>query len=347
MPRAAAAAAVAIVIAASVCAHAAASFADYEDCSSCLAAGHGWCPIRRRCGGFANRQCSGTETDVVKPTLAAVGSAADFDAAVFDDSRTVFVVLHGAGDGGLEELEAAARGVAKELKNAPSVGFVSVACADVPSACLLAPRGGASTATLVAAQRVPFVDDGAGSGGDAGFGAGDDLRLTAGSDEGGFGSQAAANAKPVLRFSGDVTDAAAVQAWMLATHDAARVRLPEMDALAVRFMAAYVEAGMKDSDAVDEVMREARVVAMGSEEAAATTMREVDVSEGGETSRAEGRPTRAAVAAMYTATMRDVLAKGPSSLARAVNARRSSGAQLPAFEAARLEVLEVFVAELF
>eukprot|EP00499_Haloplacidia_sp_CaronLabIsolate_P007005 CAMPEP_0196779682 /NCGR_PEP_ID=MMETSP1104-20130614/6526_1 /TAXON_ID=33652 /ORGANISM="Cafeteria sp., Strain Caron Lab Isolate" /LENGTH=366 /DNA_ID=CAMNT_0042149865 /DNA_START=1 /DNA_END=1101 /DNA_ORIENTATION=- len=40
-----------------------AEFAKYKDCQACTGAGWGWCPIRRRCGGFANKNCRGDETD--------------------------------------------------------------------------------------------------------------------------------------------------------------------------------------------------------------------------------------------------------------------------------------------
>ena len=32
-------------------------FAKLRDCSSCVGAGYGWCPMQRKCGGFANREC--------------------------------------------------------------------------------------------------------------------------------------------------------------------------------------------------------------------------------------------------------------------------------------------------
>jgi len=32
-------------------------FAKLRDCASCTAAGYGWCPNLRKCGGFANKQC--------------------------------------------------------------------------------------------------------------------------------------------------------------------------------------------------------------------------------------------------------------------------------------------------
>lgn len=32
-------------------------FAKLRDCSSCTAAGYGWCPNLRKCGGFANKKC--------------------------------------------------------------------------------------------------------------------------------------------------------------------------------------------------------------------------------------------------------------------------------------------------
>jgi thiol-disulfide isomerase/thioredoxin len=33
-------------------------FAQWTDCESCVSAGHGWCPIKKICGGFANRECN-------------------------------------------------------------------------------------------------------------------------------------------------------------------------------------------------------------------------------------------------------------------------------------------------
>lgn len=36
-----------------------ATFKRYTTCSSCVAAGHGWCPLQRKCGGFANKECGG------------------------------------------------------------------------------------------------------------------------------------------------------------------------------------------------------------------------------------------------------------------------------------------------
>ena len=42
------------------------NFKQWKDCKSCTDAGYGWCPIRRMCGGFANRNCRGDHTDKVK-----------------------------------------------------------------------------------------------------------------------------------------------------------------------------------------------------------------------------------------------------------------------------------------
>ena len=41
-------------------------FKQWKECTPCLAAGYGWCPIRRMCGGFANRKCTGDERDFSK-----------------------------------------------------------------------------------------------------------------------------------------------------------------------------------------------------------------------------------------------------------------------------------------
>jgi len=34
-----------------------ATFKALKTCSECTAAGYGWCPVRRMCGGFANKEC--------------------------------------------------------------------------------------------------------------------------------------------------------------------------------------------------------------------------------------------------------------------------------------------------
>jgi len=34
-----------------------ATFARFHSCKSCITAGYGWCPVRRKCGGFANTNC--------------------------------------------------------------------------------------------------------------------------------------------------------------------------------------------------------------------------------------------------------------------------------------------------
>jgi protein disulfide-isomerase A1 len=39
-------------------------FSKYKTCQDCTADGWGWCPIRRMCGGFANKKCSGSVTDL-------------------------------------------------------------------------------------------------------------------------------------------------------------------------------------------------------------------------------------------------------------------------------------------
>ena len=43
-------------------------FAKLRDCSSCVGAGYGWCPMQRKCGGFANRECG------LGPNYVAAGS---------------------------------------------------------------------------------------------------------------------------------------------------------------------------------------------------------------------------------------------------------------------------------
>ena len=34
-----------------------ATFAKFKSCTSCIGAGYGWCPMQRKCGGFANKEC--------------------------------------------------------------------------------------------------------------------------------------------------------------------------------------------------------------------------------------------------------------------------------------------------
>ena len=38
-------------------------------CKICLKHGYGWCPIRRKCGGFLNRKCRGDHTDKALPAV--------------------------------------------------------------------------------------------------------------------------------------------------------------------------------------------------------------------------------------------------------------------------------------
>ena len=33
------------------------TYAKLRTCGACIGAGYGWCPNRRKCGGFANREC--------------------------------------------------------------------------------------------------------------------------------------------------------------------------------------------------------------------------------------------------------------------------------------------------
>lgn len=39
------------------------SFKDHHNCAECTGAGWGWCSRVRKCGGFANKVCSGGITD--------------------------------------------------------------------------------------------------------------------------------------------------------------------------------------------------------------------------------------------------------------------------------------------
>ena len=33
------------------------TFAKLTSCTACTGAGYGWCPLQRKCGGFANKEC--------------------------------------------------------------------------------------------------------------------------------------------------------------------------------------------------------------------------------------------------------------------------------------------------
>ena len=35
----------------------ASTFAKLKTCGDCIGAGYGWCPMQRKCGGFANKEC--------------------------------------------------------------------------------------------------------------------------------------------------------------------------------------------------------------------------------------------------------------------------------------------------
>lgn len=288
-------------------------------------------------------------TDTVKPTLEEVASAAEFNAQVFAPHATVYVALHrGAAAEELLPVELAARALSRSLRGLQSAKFVSVACSDVPSACLLAPRDGDSSVMLVAAQRIPFVE---GSGADATdfFSEGGNRPALAGADDGGFVTAARDDApeKPIVGYTGDAGDTDAVLQWMTSVHHDARVRVEELEVLAKRFMGALAANGFQPNDEVGALVAEAKQVA------AAASNGSDGVAEVAADSGTVGwadpskRPSKGVIAAMYTEAMERMLEHGPSGLARDVNDRKGAGAALPPVEAARLEVLEVFVEELF
>ena len=49
-----------------ICVTNAINFKQWKNCKACTGAGYGWCPIRRMCGGFANKNCRGDHTDNAK-----------------------------------------------------------------------------------------------------------------------------------------------------------------------------------------------------------------------------------------------------------------------------------------
>ena len=51
----------------------ASQFKKLKSCKACTGAGWGWCPIKRMCGGFANKQCSGGENDHSPDSLVGAG----------------------------------------------------------------------------------------------------------------------------------------------------------------------------------------------------------------------------------------------------------------------------------
>ncbi|KNC52164.1 protein disulfide-isomerase tigA [Thecamonas trahens ATCC 50062] len=90
-------------------------FSQWTDCKACVAAGYGWCPIKRICGGFANKQCGEGEAYKAFPKGGAGGASAGgngnaaaavddgdvkvltdatFDAVVNDPGKAVFVEFY-------------------------------------------------------------------------------------------------------------------------------------------------------------------------------------------------------------------------------------------------------------
>jgi hypothetical protein len=67
------------------------TFKELKTCKDCLAAGYGWCPIRRMCGGFANQQCSGDSrdfrSDYTPPKMASIELGVSSDATFEDDDE--------------------------------------------------------------------------------------------------------------------------------------------------------------------------------------------------------------------------------------------------------------------
>ena len=75
---------------------------DITDCTTCIEHGYGWCPRRRRCGYFRNKQCSGMSTDYANEVLTQELTYENYEKALYDPRRTSFVFFHSELDKGAE-----------------------------------------------------------------------------------------------------------------------------------------------------------------------------------------------------------------------------------------------------
>ena len=102
----------------------------YRNCSDCIQAGRGWCPIRRKCGGFSNRVCRNDETDFAKPIVKVADS--NLPEAVETAQKHIAVLFHqGAEEKIMEEWE----NVAVNLEDERELKHVALDCSQYKETC--------------------------------------------------------------------------------------------------------------------------------------------------------------------------------------------------------------------
>jgi len=351
-------------------------FYRYKNCAACTAEGYGWCPIRRKCGGFANRVCSGTETDSEVPLVQPLEGRAAFEATAWQPGVTSFVLFHDPADEAHAAVAAAFEEASGRLHRAPStvktvVAFGSLDCAEHAAACVgHYPGHGEAKGLpgLTSFRRVPYAAsslasphrDGAGEEGLEGYA----------SNEAGTGSHdKAVQAYGEADAEGDMADADALHGWMQQELAASRANVEELDRLADRFMEAFAAGGMAECEESRTVLEEARKhveadaaarararAAIGMESMALdvdAVGNAISAGVGGESVEGGGARMREVPAHMraddvgniYLWAMQQVHAHGTPFLSNEVNRARSSA--LKPRGVAKLEVLERFVKALF
>ena len=144
-------------------------FAQYRTCTSCVGAGYGWCPMQRKCGGFANKECGAGERYVAEGAPAESGRSGLWEskasreasaeaekpaeAAVEGASRPASgQILHAGPPSPSEDAE----GREKEEDKEPAIQRVAVDAAAAPKVVPL-PRM-LSRGELVGLERAQLVD---------------------------------------------------------------------------------------------------------------------------------------------------------------------------------------------
>uniref|UniRef100_A0A7S4FNS0 protein disulfide-isomerase n=1 Tax=Eutreptiella gymnastica TaxID=73025 RepID=A0A7S4FNS0_9EUGL len=112
--------------------------ADHTTCVECIEAGFGWCPIARKCGGFANRDCPDDDRAyaedhpyILEKQAQAEAEAEEspveeltddnFDEVVLDEGKDVLVEFYAPWCGHCKELEPIWKEVAQVFQDEPDV----------------------------------------------------------------------------------------------------------------------------------------------------------------------------------------------------------------------------------
>lgn len=109
------------------------AFGDFRDCKSCIGAGHGWCTIRRKCGGFASRTCledAEDERNFAESKVVELDSPDAMLPQIGGDNSFLAIFCHADSDGcSAKGIRHDAEIVADEFVGAAVIGYADCAVA--------------------------------------------------------------------------------------------------------------------------------------------------------------------------------------------------------------------------